>query len=209
MRPLFGLVLLMIITITATSVSAGCAGSLPANHRKAVGSNRVDYATFSATVRYYVNVERCRRSLSPLVADPNLLKAAIAHSQFMAKANNMTHTSSVRGQRTLRDRMHTFSVNQRVAAENIAQNFVFSLVGRSISISMRGPCQFTYADNGQPVPQHSYASLAQHQVANWMASSKHHANLMNRRFTRMETAYGFAPDQATCGRVYLAQDFAG
>jgi len=209
MRNLFILVFAVFVAISATTANAGCAGSLPSKANRAISTNNPDYATFSAAVRYYANVERCKRGLSAFTSDPALLNAAIGHSQFMARANNMTHTSNVRGQRTLRDRMRANNVAMRTAGENIAQNFLFALAGRSISLATRGACKFTYADTRQAVPAHSYASLAREQMVNWMASSKHHANLMNRKFTRMETGYGFAPDNATCGRIYLTQDFAG
>lgn len=209
MRRVLILSLVVSLSFIANVAIAGCAGSLPAGANQAINPNRPNAALFSAAVRYYSNVERCQRGLQTFTGDPNLLQAAMAHSANMARANNMSHTLNVRGQRTLRDRMNTFNVSKRVAAENIAQNFLYAIVGRPISTSRSGQCGFRYADTGSVVPQHSYSSLAAVQVAAWMGSSKHRANLMNRRVVRMEAGIGYAPDRATCGRLYVTQNFAG
>jgi len=195
------------MSFIANSAAAGCEGAMPSNANQAINPNNPNGALFSAAVRYYSNIERCRRGLQPLAADPNLLRAAMAHSVNMARSNTMSHTSNVRGQRSLRDRMGAFSVSKRVAAENIAQNFLFAFGNRRFV--PRGGCQFTYADSGAAVPQFSYSSLAQSQVAGWMASSGHRQNLLNRRVTRMEAGLGYAPDNVSCGRLYLTQNFAG
>lgn len=209
MNKISAILLAIALSLFASTASAACSpGSLPANANRAINTSRPDVALFDAAVRYYANVQRCRSGRAPFTPDSNLLNAAAAHSQFMARSNNMTHESNVRGMRTLSDRMHTSQVTMRTAGENIAQNFVFALAGRSISAKTRGRCKFTYA-NGQPVPAHSYSSLAQEQVANWMASPKHKKNLMNRRFTRIATALAYTPDGQTCGRIYMTQDFAG
>lgn len=209
MRRFVFAVIVSVSSLFGSAALAGCEGSLPGGVNQAINPNNPNSALFSVAVRYYTNVERCRRGLSPVGGDGALLSAAVAHSVNMARANNMSHTLNVRGQRTLSERMRSFTVSQRIAAENIAQNFLFAIVGRPISTSRSGQCGFTYADNGQPVPQHSYNSLAAAQVAGWMASPKHRDNIMNRRVTRMEAGLGYAPDGQTCGRVYVSQNFAG
>jgi len=199
---------LSVISIPAKA-AAGCEGTLPAGAERAIDTARPDIVLFSAAVRYYANIERCSRGLPPFGPDPQLRSAALGHSLFMARANTMTHVSNISGRRTLQERMRASQVSMRTAGENVAQNFVFAIGGRSISTARRGTCGFTYADTGQPVPAHSYASLAQEQVARWMASPGHRKNLLNGRFNRVETALAYAPDKATCGRIYMTQNFAG
>lgn len=209
MRLYVGLLVLVLLGFTTSTAMAACEGSLPANSGRAINPNNPDLATFSASVRYYTNVERCRRGLNAVQGDPALFQAALGHSIYMARARNLSHTSNVSGARTMSDRMRKAGVSKRTAGENIGQNFLFAIVGRNISSATSGACKFTYADTGQPVPQHSYSSLAQAFVSTWMASSGHRDNLLNRRFDRMEAAFGFAPDAATCGQVYASQNFAG
>lgn len=209
MRHFVGLLVFITLNLTANAAFAACEGNLPASHNQAVSTKNPDLDTFSASVRYFTNIERCRRGLTPVQSDPTLFQAALGHSDYMARTRNLSHTSNVSGARTMSDRMRKAGVRNRTAAENIGQNFLFAIVGRSISTTTRGACKFTYADTGQPVPQHSYSSLAQAFVASWMASSGHKTNLLNKRFDRMEAAFGFASDAATCGQIYASQNFAG
>ncbi len=197
------------LTTTPVFAAQPCAGALPPGALRAIDTAAPDMAVFSASVRFYTNIERCSRGLAPLVGDPQLLGAAIAQSGYMAQVNVMTHESTRAGMRTLRDRMNIFRVARRLAAENIAQNFVYVLGGRARLLNTAGPCQFVYADTREPVLRHSYASLAQEQVAAWIASPGHYRNIMMQALSRMEAALAYAPDPDSCGRFYISQDFAG
>ena len=197
------------LLFSATTAFAACEGRLPSGAQRAINPNNPNLATFSATVRYYANIERCKLRLTPFTADAGLLNAATVHSTYMAGAQNLTHKSNVRGYRNLKERMRSSNVSMRTAGENIGQNFLYVLGGKSISLASRGRCKFTYSDTGAAVPQHSYASLASELVRSWMASSQHRKNLTNRRFDRMEASFGFRADDSTCGYIYASQNFAG
>ena len=142
----------------ATTAFAACEGRLPSGAQRAINPNSPNLETFSASVRYYANVERCKSGLAPFSADSGLLNAATVHSNYMADARNLSHKSTVRGYRSLKERMRSSNVSMRIAGENIGQNFLYVLGGKSISLASRGRCQFTYSDTGETVPQHSYAS---------------------------------------------------
>lgn len=209
MKHALRLVFTIFLVFSANVAFAACEGRLPSGAQRAINPNSPNLEIFSETVRYYANIERCKRGLKPLQGDPGLLNAATVHSTYMARARNLTHKSNVRGYRNLKERMHSSNVSMRTAGENIGQNFLYVLGGKSISLASRGRCKFTYSDTGAAVPQHSYASLASELVRSWLASSQHRKNLMNRRFTRMEASFGFTPDEATCGYIYASQNFAG
>ena len=205
LRLLFTIALLF----SATAAFAACEGRLPSGAQRAINPNSPNLGTFSATVRYYANIERCKRGLTPFAADAGLLNAATVHSEYMADAQSLSHKSNVRGYRNLKERMRSSNVSMRTAGENIGQNFLYVLGGKNISLASRGRCKFTYSDTGADVPQHSYASLASELVRSWMASSQHRKNLTNRRFDRMEASFGFRADDFTCGYIYASQNFAG
>ena len=205
LRTLFTIALLF----SASAAFAACEGRLPAGAQRAINPNSPNLETFSASVRYYANIERCKRGLTPFAADPGLLNAATVQSVYMASAQSLTHKSNIRGYRNLKERMRSSNVSMRTAGENIGQNFLYVLGGKSISLATRGKCQFTYSDTGAAVPQHSYASLASELVRSWMASPAHRKNLTNKRFNRMEASFGFRPDKSTCGFIYASQNFAG
>lgn len=203
------LVLTLVILATGTTAFAACEGRLRAGAQRVVDTTTPDVATFSATVQYYSNVQRCKNGLAVFGTDSGLLHAATVHSNYMADIRALSHTSNVAGYQNLKARMRSANVTMRAAAENVGQNFVFALSRRNISLRMRWACKFTYSDTGGAVPQHSYASLANALVDAWMASAGHRKNLINRRFNRMEAAYAIAKDEATCGYVFASQNFAG
>jgi len=197
------------LLFSASTAFAACEGRLPSGAERAINPNTPNLETFSSAVRYFANIERCKRGLTPFAADVGLLNAATVHSTYMADTQNLSHKSNVRGYRNLRERMRSSNVSMRTAGENIGQNFLYVLGGKSISLASRGRCQFTYADTGAAVPQHSYGSLARELVGSWMSSPKHRENLTNRRFNRMEASFGFRADDSTCGYIYASQNFAG
>jgi uncharacterized protein YkwD len=209
MKHLLRILFSIAVLFSATAAFAACEGRLPSGVQRAINPNSPNLETFSATVRYYANIERCKRGLTPFDADAGLLNAATVHSTYMANAQNLSHKSNVRGYRNLKERMRSSNVSMRTAGENIGQNFLYVLGGKSISLASRGRCKFTYSDTGAAVPQHSYASLASELVRSWMTSSKHRENLTNRRFDRMEASFGFRADDSTCGYIYASQNFAG
>ena len=209
MKHLLRIFFTIALLFSASAAFAACEGRLPSGAQRAINPNSPNLDTFSATVRYYANVERCKRGLKPFEADSGLLNAATVHSTYMARAQSLSHKSNVRGYRNLKERMRSSNVSMRTAGENIGQNFLYVLGGKSISLASRGRCQFTYSDSGAAVPQHSYASLGSELVRSWMASSQHRTNLLNRKFDRMEASFGFRADDSTCGFIYASQNFAG
>ena len=84
---------------------------------------------------------------------------------------------------------------------------VYRLLGRPISMEPRG-CSFTYGDTKQPVPIHTYASLAEQVVARWLASPKHRVSLLSPTYRRLGAGVGRRPGGPACGDLYLVQDFA-
>ena len=84
---------------------------------------------------------------------------------------------------------------------------VYRLLGRPISMSSRG-CDFLYGDTMQPVPVHTYASLAEQVVSRWLASPKHRASLLSPTYQRLGAGVGVDREGPACGDFYLVQDFA-
>jgi len=209
MKHLFASFLLHGAILFAAPAYAQCEAPVPAGANRIIDLQNPDVVLFSETMRYYVNYERCIRGLPLFLRDPQLFNAALNHSRYMAQVNIMSHESTIRGMRTLRDRLKAWQVPMQTAGENIAQNYAYVLANHSRNLKTRGPCQYTYSDTGLPVPPHSYGSLAFEQLAGWMISPHHYQNIINPRFVRMETGMAYAPDPQTCGRIYLAQDFAG
>ncbi len=189
-------------------LATGAEAQPPREFARPISADGLDQRLFNEAVLYYSNAVRQQHRRAPLSADPALAQAAAGHAQNMARLRTHAHVLPVRGQSDLRDRMRRQSVSYRTAAENIAMDKVYRLLGRPISMSSRG-CSFFYADDMQQVPIHTYGSLA-HQVVNrWLASPKHRESLLSTRFQRLGSGVGIDPAGPACGDLYLVQNFAG
>ena len=181
--------------------------ALPSGWATPVAPGAPDPWLFAEAVRFFSNAARRTQGLAPLAEDPALTGAATAHARNMARLQTHSHVLPVPGQRTLRERLHREGVTFRRAGENIARDKIFQLLGRPISMDSEG-CAFRYGDTGEPVPIHTYGSLAQQTVARWLASPKHRASLLSPRFHRIGSGLGVDPSGPACGDFYLVQTFA-
>jgi uncharacterized protein YkwD len=202
--------------IAAALLLAACAPSgpsavddpaLPSRFHKPVSPAALDAGLFDEAVLAYVNGERARVGRAPLRRDARLHRAAQDHARNMADLRTHSHRLPVEGQGRLVNRMDRQGVRYRIAGENIAMEKLYRLVGRPISIASEG-CRFTYADTREPVPVHTYATLAQSAVQRWMASPKHRDSMLRSDFSRMGTGLGIDAAGQACGDVYLVQNFA-
>jgi uncharacterized protein YkwD len=201
-----------VLPVIALAIGLGLPGpgwgaGLPKQFHKPIAPGPLDQGLFNAAVLVFANEARRRNGRKPLETDVRLVRAAAGHAGNMAKLRTHSHRLPVRGQQRLVQRMDRQALTYRTAGENIAMEKVYRLTGRPISLAASG-CRFTYHDTREPVPVHSYASLAQAAVARWMASPKHREALLSRSFGRVGTAFAIDPSGPACGDVYLVQNFA-
>jgi uncharacterized protein YkwD len=181
--------------------------NLPKRLLQPIQLDRPDQTLFNEAVLIFSNQVRRQHGRAPLRHDAALSRAAADHAENMARLRTHSHVLPVRGQRNLSQRMHRQSLEFRNAAENIAMDKVYRLLGRPISMSSRG-CSFVYGDTREPVPVHSYATLARQVVNRWLASPKHRASLLSPTYRRLGAGIGVDPEGTACGDFYLVQDFA-
>jgi uncharacterized protein YkwD len=201
------IVVAVVLGLVASASGADETGRVPERLKTPVSVDRPDQALFNEAVLLYSNIARRAHGRAPLRADIGLSRAAAGHAVNMARLQTHSHELPLRGQRNLSQRLHRQSTEFRMAAENIAQGKVFRLLGRPISMKSTG-CHFVYGDTNEPVPIHTYASLANEVVARWMKSPKHRASLLSSTFRRLGAGIGGDPEGAACGDLYLVQDFA-
>lgn len=187
--------------------AALAAEGLPARFDRPISPGGPDAVLFQEAVLFYVNAARRQAGRPALAGDARLRAVAVGHAGKMAAQRDMSHRLKEPRPR-LADRLADRGVRFRAAAENIAMDKTYRLLGRPIAAGARG-CAFTYADTGAPVPVHTNASLAAAVVARWLASPGHRANILDPRFRRMGAGAAIDPLGPACGDVYLAQAFAG
>lgn len=200
-------VLLAAAMMLASVAGATGRGDVEARLAQPIASGALDLRLFDEAVVRFANDERRARGLAPLSRDRRLFGAATGHAANMARLATHSHRLPVAGEGRLVQRMDRNGVRYQTAGENIGMEKVLRLLGRPIAVGAQG-CAFTYADDGAPVPPHSYDSLARSAVARWMASPKHRASLLSADFRRTGVGVAIDPRGPACGDVYLVQTFA-
>jgi len=174
-----------------------------------VPAERIDQALLENAIRDEVNFHRCRAGLRSVGdAGKALSKQAETHSLWMAKTGTLSHKSTLRGAATLQQRVKNAKLKVRTGSENIGAVHRYQIDGQRFRILNSNTCEFaTHA--GQPLPAHSYASLARHIVSLWMGSRGHRKNILDKRVTAMSAAVAFDPSAQYCGKFWVTQNFVG
>jgi len=177
--------------------------------RTVVPSQKINQKLLGDAVRAEVNFHRCRAGL-PSVGNAGapLAKEARNHSRWMAKSQQLTHRSTVPGRASLMQRIKASGLSFRTGSENIGMVHRYQIDNRRFRIVNSNQCKFS-TQQGQPLPAHSYATLARHIVTLWMESPGHRRNILDRSAKKVSTAVAFDPNARFCGRFWLTQNFIG
>jgi len=198
------------LSCVVATASEACSRSVSAKAAKTVvPQTRINQSLLDDAIRAEVNFHRCRAGLPRLSeASRSLSSVAEKHSKWMARTQQLTHKSTVAGASTLQQRVKSAGVRFRTGSENIGMVHRYQIDNRRFKIVDSNTCQFRTND-GQPLPAHSYASLARHVVSLWMNSPAHRKNILDNRVRKMTTAVAFDPNAQYCGQFWLTQNFIG
>lgn len=192
----------------AASAGAYChRAEVPGSGRSLPLAGRFDEALLDRAILAEANFQRCIMGRDPLKPLSDLRAPARAHSSWMARAETLSHRSSIAGRATLRDRITSTGLPVHSAAENLAQVPLYNLPPR-FRVVDAGRCRFASTDGRNLFP-HTYASFAQKVVGLWMTSPGHRKNLLSRSTSYMAAAAALSPDADFCGDIYVTQIFAG
>lgn len=198
------------LSCVVATASEACSRSVSAKAANTVvPQTRIDQSLLDQAIRVEVNFHRCRAGLSRVTdASARLSREAEKHSKWMARTQQLTHRSTVAGAATLSQRVKKAGVRFRTGSENIGMVHRYQIDNRRFKIIDSNACQFRTND-GQPLPAHSYASLARHVVTLWMNSPGHRKNILDKRVRETTTAVAFDPRAQYCGQYWLTQNFIG
>lgn len=192
-----------------SGAAEACSRSAPKGAERVVqAGERIDAGLIDAAVRAEVNYHRCKAGLPELVAARGLVKVATRHARWMAEAQSLSHRSTVSGQASAAARLKASGVKFRAGSENIGYIARYQIDGLRFRITDRANCGFA-TGGGQPIPPHSYASLARMIVELWMNSATHRRNILDRKVSQVGSGVGFDARAEHCGRYYVSQSFAG
>ncbi|EMY71284.1 CAP domain-containing protein [Leptospira vanthielii] len=158
---------------------------------------KVDYPLLNAAIFYVSSKERKSLGLRPFKYSEKCEQAAFGHAQDMVTYDFYSHTSTVNGKETLRDRLDLVGITDTYSAENIINSFGIQYQGgRAVFTPVQnGSPFFSYTKAGTPIPNHTYLSLAKAVVETWFNSPGHRKNILNPEFTYMGAGTSFYKDK--------------
>jgi uncharacterized protein YkwD len=203
------LALATLIVVSATAASA-CSVAIP---RQAMTTSfdpgRINFALLDAAVRAETNAARCRNGLGPLrAANSSLVTIASRHSVWMIRSGNLSHRSNVAGRSSPLERIQAAGLRPRAGSENIGFVSLYDIDGKRFRIQNAQSCAFS-SNSGEPIPRHTYASIARHIVTLWMNSPSHRRNILMNNIDRTSTGVAFDQNGPYCGRVWFTQKLVG
>ena len=198
----------MLVCGSGHAMDAGA--PVPQRLNQPVALDRPDQTLFNEAVLIYSNeVRRHEHGRGSAAADPGLWRAAVGpRPQHGAAPDPQPRAAGTWAARPVAADAPAVAAVPHWPAENIAMDKVYRLLGRPISMTHKG-CSFVYGDTKEPVPVHTYASLARG-GGSPLAGLAEAPRLAAQRRSYQRLGAGIGVDAAgpACGDFYLVQDFA-
>ncbi len=163
----------------------------------------------NAAIFFATNEIRAKKNLSVLKYNPLLAKAATIHSKDMVKGNFFNHTNNKnKKHREPEDRAKAAGISNPKIAENIIEGFliVYSS-GEKVNPGEKG--EFFDPKTQKQLPFHTYISLADQLMKNWMNSKGHRANILSDEALELGcgTAFYYRTDFNDMPAIKTTQNF--
>ena len=131
----------------------------------------------NAAIFFATNEIRAKKGLSVLSHNPKLELSATIHSKDMADLDFFNHTNNKnKAHRTPDDRAKEAGITNPKLAENIIEGFII-VYKSGDGVIPQGPGKFLNPKTKEPLPYHTYLSLADVLLDNWMHSPGHRKNI--------------------------------
>jgi len=138
-----------------------------------------DYQTLNAAIFFATNEQRLKKKLHLLAHSVKLEESATMHSKDMYEENFFSHTNpGDRKKRTPNDRARLIGILNPYLAENIATAFGLQYE-QDRDVVVKGPGKFSYPNNEELIPPHTYLSVADALLESWMNSEGHRRNILS------------------------------
>jgi uncharacterized protein YkwD len=172
--------------------------------RRPVDLQRLDHQLLDAAVFFVSNAYRAQHSLPLFEFEPALRDMAARHSLAMARYGFVNHQNPWEASfRHLKDRCKAFQVE--ACGENLASALVYVWYSGGYYYPKKTGSRWVYFDGqGEPIPPHSYLSLAQTLVERWYQSPGHRQNLLDPSFRTLGCAVRLPPHRSQTVDMPLA-----
>jgi uncharacterized protein YkwD len=169
----------------------------------------IDLARLNATLFYLTNEIRRKHKLSVLKYEPLLERSASIHSENMVNQNFFDHINSKSKKfRAPEDRARFVGIKNPLIAENIIESFVLQYkAGNKVYTGGKGI--FRNKPDGQPITAHTYLTLGETMLNDWMNSPPHRSNILSKNAIQLGcgTAFFLKKDFNDMPSVLATQNF--
>ena len=150
----------------------------------------IDYDLLEAAIFYATNVQRVKAKRKPFAFAPYLRKAAVLHATQMVKRQFFDHQNKYDPKyRIFTQRIDASGGKGKYssAGENIADSFLLTYrEGTAYSDETDAAGNTYFVDEaGKPILPHTYWSLAEAVLEQWMNSPGHRANILDANYTHL------------------------
>ena len=171
----------------------------------------LDAVELERAIIYYTNEVRRRYNRPSCVSLDPLQRAARKHSIEMARLHYFSHESPVTRNRELQDRLVREGIEliNTITGENLGVDYVRRIANVPFIIrKINGKDRYFNADTMREIPWQTYREFARSMVDNWMESSHHRENILQKRY--LYIGIGAAPGTYQgLPALYITQVFQG
>jgi uncharacterized protein YkwD len=168
-----------------------------------------DLQRLNAIIFYMTNEVRRKHNLKVLAYEPLLEKSATIHSNNMVTQDFFDHINPNSSKlRAPDDRARFVGIKNPFLAENIIETFVLQYkAGKQVYAGTKGI--FRNKPNGYPIKAHTYLSLGESILKDWMNSPHHRSNILSKDALQLGcgTAYYLKKDFNDMPSVMATQNF--
>ncbi|GJQ60460.1 MAG: CAP domain-containing protein [Candidatus Scalindua sp. AMX11] len=145
----------------------------------------------NAAIFFATNEIRSKKRLSILDYHPLLEAAATLHSEEMVNKNFFGHTNKKNKRlEEPEDRAKVAGIVNASIAENVMEGFIINYKSGD-KVVAQGPGEFSKQNSNQLLPAHTYLTLADQLLANWMNSKGHRANILSNKAVQLGCGTAF------------------
>ncbi len=163
-------------------------GPIHSNTTRDIGNEpKLNWQKIGRWVSFYTNMERIKRNKTTLLYVPTLEKAARWQAEYCVKIKNLNHKSTVRGMKTVKDRISHFGGSYSAWGENLTVQF--SINSEGVRYYIRQDSKGKYKDFGKyTIYWRDEQKMANAMVTSWMKSPGHRANILKAGFSLIGSA---------------------
>lgn len=157
--------------------------------RQRIDMKNIDYPLLHAAIFYESNRIRVKYNKSRLRHSAALERAAFGHSKDMVEQNFFDHYNPKNFSKyNMKARLALEGIRNTESSENIAYTFGIQYEGgRGVYSPAQNGGYFSYSYKGDPIPNHTYLTLAQAVVIQWYNSPGHRRNMLSPNFKYLGT----------------------